>query len=300
MDLNLLIALDALLSTGSVTAAAERMGVSIPAMSRTLNRIRTLVADPVFVRAGRGLVPTAKAESLRSGVHDLILQAQALLERAESFDTRSLRKTVTIRADDGVGSFLGPIFLQMLHEAAPLVDVRFTAQGQQDVASLREGLIDLDIGVIPDLGPEIVRQRLLHDSYVIVVHQGHPLAQLGVVTAEAYAACSHVVFSRRGIARGPVDVELDKKGLTRRVCAVAASLAETIAVARGTDLVASVPERLTQNLRQGMTVLRLPVTTPAVQISQAWHPRFSTDPGHQFLRGLMLQACTATKIAGTF
>ena len=297
MDLNLLIALDALLSTGSVTAASERMGVSVPAMSRTLNRIRTLINDPVFVRAGRGLVPTAKAESLRNGVHDLILQAQTLLEKTESFDAQTLRKTVTIRADDGVGSFLGPVFLQLLHEAAPLVEVRFTAQGQQDVAALREGLIDLDIGVIPDLGPEIMRQRLLHDSYVIVVRQGHPITQQSVVTAEAYAACSHVVFSRRGIARGPVDAELDKKGLARRVSAVAASLAETIAIARETNLVASVPERLTQNLRQGMSVKSLPVTTPDVQISQAWHPRFSTDPGHQFLRGLMLQACT-TAMAG--
>ena len=292
MDLNLLIALDALLSTGSVTAAAERMGVSVPAMSRTLNRIRLLLDDPVFVRAGRGLVPTSKAESLRSGVRDLILQAKALLERKECFDARELRKSVTIRADDGVGSFLGPVFLQMLHKAAPFVDVRFTAQGQQDVAALREGVIDLDIGVIPDLGPEIVRQRLLHDPFVIVIRQGHPLCRHAEVTAEAYAACHHVVFSRRGITYGPVDKELDKLGLARRVCAAAASLAETLAIARGTDLVATVPERLTQNLRQEMTVRRLPVMTPEVQISQAWHPRFSTDPAHQFLRGLMLQACT--------
>lgn len=295
MDLNLLVSLDALLSTGSVTAAAEHMGVSVPAMSRTLNRIRLLVDDPVFVRAGRGLVPTPKAESLRNGVHDLILQAQALLEKTETFDARELRKTFTIRADDGVISFLGPVFLQMLQKSAPLADVRFMAQGQQDVSALREGLIDLDVGVIPDLGPEIVRQRLLSDPYVAVFHPKHPLATQETVTAEAYAACGHVAFSRRGIAHGPVDVELKKKGLARRVCVVAASLAETIAIARGTDLVASVPEQLTQNLRQEMLVRRLPIVTPNVQISQAWHPRFSTDAGHRFLRGLMLQSCIVAR-----
>lgn len=290
-DLNLLLALDALLTEGSVTAAAERLNLSVPAMSRTLNRVREMVGDPLFVRAGRGLVPTLRAEALREGVHEVIQQATELLRKTEEFDFVNLRRTFTIRADDGVISTLGPDVLNALKTVAPLVTIRFRAQGAQDVVALREGIIDLDIGVIDDLGPEIVRQALLHDYFVAVFRSGHPLAKLKHLTPKEFVKYDHVTASRRGLLNGPIDIELAKHGLSRRIQAVTPTFTEALSIARHTDLVATVPSRTTQNARHGMESRPLPVVTPRVPISQAWHPRFHADPGHRALRNLVHSIC---------
>jgi len=290
-DLNLLVALDAMLSEGSVSAAAERLNVSVPAMSRTLARARRMIGDPLFVRAGRGLVPTPRAEALREGTRALVHQAQQLLRPDEAFDPRTWRATFTIRTDDGMVSTLAPRLLGRLEEIAPLVTVRFAAQGQQDVIALREGHVDLDIGVIPDLGPEIVRQLLFRDRFVAALRDGHPLARGRKPTAAQFAACGHVTVSRRGLLTGPVDVALAKEGLSRRIRAVTTTFTEALAIARATDLVATVAERLTQGSLTGLTTRPLPVATPDVPISQAWHPRFSADPGHKLVRSLVHALC---------
>jgi DNA-binding transcriptional LysR family regulator len=291
IDFNLLLALDALLTEGSVTAAAERLNLSVPAMSRTLNRIRDMIGDPLFVRAGRGLVPTPRAEALREGVHAVVQQATDLLHKTETFDFQDLRRTFTIRADDGAIGTLGPDLLQSLQKIAPLVTIRFTAQGRQDIVALREGLIDLDIGVIDDLGPEIVRQTLLHDRFVAVFRAGHPLAKKKRVSPEDFAKYGHVTVSRRGLLVGPVDIELGKLGLSRRIQAVAPTFMEALAIARNTDLIATVADRLTEKARHDMELRELPVTTSRITISQAWHPRFNADPGHRAMRRLIHKIC---------
>jgi DNA-binding transcriptional LysR family regulator len=291
LDLNLLIALDALLTEGSVTGAAERMNLSVPTMSRTLNKIREMIGDPILVRAGRVLVPTPRALALREGTREVVQQARSLLQSGEAFDLRQLTRTFTIRADDGFISTYGPILLRLMMESAPNVQLRFRAQGQQDVESLREGLIDLDVGVIADIGPEIVRQALFRDRFVAAFRVGHPLEQAETMTPERFCEYPHVTVSRRGRTSGPVDDMLHAMGLTRRVMVVAPTFAEALAIARETDLVACVAERLTQTARHGMRTRELPVATPPVLISQAWHPRFGADPANRALRGLLKQAC---------
>jgi DNA-binding transcriptional LysR family regulator len=300
IDLNLLTALNVLLTEGSVTGAAERMNLSVPAMSRKLDRIRRMVNDPLFVRAGRGLVPTPRAEALRQGTREVVRQAQELLQRTEIFDFRSLRRTFTIRADDGAISSFAPQILRALQELAPLVTIRFTAQGQQDIVALREGYVDLDIGVIDDLGPEIVRQKLFRDRFVAVFRTGHPLTDRAKLTPKLFASYGHVTVSRRGLLSGPIDIELAKHGLSRRIQTVTPTFLEALAIARHTDLIASAADRLTQNAHEGMEMRDLPVKTPAVTLSQAWHPRFSADPGHQALRKLVHRVCQdATRVGSS-
>jgi DNA-binding transcriptional LysR family regulator len=299
IDLNLLTALNVLLAEGSVTGAAERMNLSVPAMSRKLDRIRRMVNDPLFVRAGRGLVPTPRAEALRQGTREVVRQAQELLQRTEIFDFRSLRRTFTIRADDGAISSFAPQILRALQELAPLVTIRFTAQGQQDIVALREGHVDLDIGVIDDLGPEIVRQTLFKDRFVAVFRTGHPLKDRAKLTPKLFASYGHVTVSRRGLLSGPIDIELAKHGLSRRIQAVTPTLLEALAIARHTDLIASAADRLTQNAHEGMEIRDLPVKTPAVTLSQAWHPRFSADAGHQALRKLVHRVCQGATRVGS-
>lgn len=293
MDLNLLVALDALLTEGSVTGAAQRLDLSVPAMSRTLNRIRVMLDDPLFVRAGRGLVTTPRAEQLRQPVRLLLQQAEQLLHPPEKVDIATLRRVFTIRADDGTVALLAPILTAKMAQLAPKVSLRFIAQGQQDVQALREGMVDLDIGVIEDLGPEIVRQTLFQDHYIAVMNQNNPLCASIDLSAQAFAAARHVTVSRRGLLSGLVDLALAKQGLSRHVAVVTYSFAEAILITRETDLVATVPALLTRPMQQGVSCYPLPLDTPSISISQAWHPRFQSDPEHQFLRQLIYQYCQA-------
>src|SRR5580692_6450160 len=158
-DLNLLVALDALLAEGSVTGAARRLGLSSSAMSRTLARLRSATGDPLLVRAGRGLVPTPYAAELREHVPALSRDALAVLRpRVSRLDITSLERTFTIRANEGFVAALSASLVAAVTKAAPRVRLRFAPKPEKDARPLREGLIDLEIGVLGDFAPEVRTQ----------------------------------------------------------------------------------------------------------------------------------------------
>lgn len=289
MDLNLLIALDALLSEGSVAGAARRMNLSAPAMSRTLSRIRHALGDPVLVRAGRQLVPTPRAIELQGPVRALVEEAQMLLRPEGAADPSTLQRSFTIRASDyAVGVFAAGLAAAAARQA-PGVTLRFADQDKEDVNALREGRIDLDIGVIGNMGPEIRVQTLLQDRFVGVVRDGHPLLQ-GEMTAGRFAAATHISASRRGRARGLIDDALEQLGLSRRVTLVIPSFYAALFTAASSDFVAALPRGVvTRAAALGLAVqfFDLPVTVPTVTVMQAWHPRFDRDSGHRWLRQLV-------------
>lgn len=289
VDMNLLVTLDALLSEGSVAGAAQRMNLSPPAMSRQLTRIRHLLRDPVLVRAGRGLVPTPRAEALRDRLRRLVQDAEAVIRGEGDIDPAMLERSFCLRTNDGFVAAFGAALATILAREAPMARLRFAPQGKEDVEPLREGNVDLDIGAIGAMGPEVRLQTLLHDRFVGVIRQGHPLAG-GVVTPETFTTFPHVSVSRRGRFEGPVDGALAALGLKRTVSVAIASFADALAVVRASDHIASVPARLTQTLRDGMVTFDLPVRTDAVAISMAWHPRFDADPAHRWLRS-RVRAC---------
>lgn len=284
-DLSLLASLDALLATGSVSAAASRMGVSAPAMSRTLARLRAALGDPLLVRAGRGLVPTPRALELRERVHGVVADARDVLGAATPRARATLERTFTVRASE---AFVGPIaayLTETLRREAPQVTLRFAPEGDEDVAALREGSIDLDLGVQGTLGPEVRVQTLLRDHMVGIVRREHPLAR-GRITPARFAAHPHVSASRRGRPFGPIDDELRELGLSRRVALVVPGFYGAFFAASASDLVATVPARLAAWL-EGLAPVRvfaLPVRTPVLNVAQAWHPRFDADPVHRWLR----------------
>ncbi|WP_343216429.1 LysR family transcriptional regulator [Inquilinus limosus] len=289
MDLNLLVALDALLAEGSVAGAARRMNLSAPAMSRTLARIRDAVGDPVLVRAGRRLVPTPRAIELRDRVRAVVEDAQALLRPEGAADLTVLERTFTIRASDYAAGVFGAGLAAAAARQAPGVTLRFADQGQEDVNALREGRIDLDIGVPADTGPEIRVQALLQDRFVGVVRQGHPLLQ-GDMTAKRFAAATHVGASRRGRTRGPIDAALDRLGLSRRVALVMPSFYAALLTAAASDIVAALPLAVVARaagLGLAVQSFDLPVTVPTITVIQTWHPRFDKDAGHRWLRQLV-------------
>ncbi|MGK9231542.1 LysR family transcriptional regulator [Inquilinus limosus] len=289
MDLNLLVALDALLAEGSVAGAARRMNLSAPAMSRTLARIRHAIGDPVLVRAGRRLVPTPRAIELQGRVRAVVEDAQTLLRPEGAADPSMLERSFTIRASDYAAGVFAAGLAAAAARQAPGVTLRFADQGREDVNALREGRIDLDIGVLGETGPEIRVQTLLQDRFVGVVREGHPLLR-GEMTAERFAAATHISASRRGRARGLIDDALERLGLSRRVTLVMPSFYAALFTAASSDLVAALPLAVVARaaaLGLAVRVFELPVTVPAVTITQAWHPRFDKDAGHRWLRQLV-------------
>jgi DNA-binding transcriptional LysR family regulator len=296
VDLNLLTALDALLAEGSVAGAARRLGLSASAMSRTLARLRAATGDPLLVRAGRDLVPTPYAAELRDRVRQTASDALAMLRPAGATpDLAGLRRTFTIRANDGFVQAFGARILGEIKAAAPGVRLRFAPKPDKDVRPLREGLVDLEIGVLGRSGPEVRLQALFRDHFVGAVREGHPLLAAGKITPKRYAACDHIVVSRRGSASGPVDSALAELGLERNVVAVVPGFSEALAIAAASDLVALVTASFhkaangSQRLRTH--AFQLPVQTDPVTVSQIWHPRLDADPAHRWLRGLLLSVC---------
>lgn len=283
-DLNLLVALDALLAEGSVARAARRLRLSPSAMSRTLARLREATGDPLLVRAGRGLVPTPKALDLRSRVAPALAEAEAVLRPARQLDLGVLTRTFTLRTSDGFVENFGPALIARVALDAPGVRLRFVPKLDKESAALRSGDIDLDTGVVgAGAGPEIRVKTLFRDRFVGVVSQSHGLSQ-GEVTPAQYAGGRHILVSRRGLDRGPMDDALDAVGLRRQVAVIVGGFATALALARQTDLIATVPETHTGNLRAGMTTFILPVATPEITVALLWHPRMDADPAHRWLR----------------
>ncbi|UXV22274.1 LysR family transcriptional regulator [Pseudomonas fluorescens] len=290
-DLNLLITLDVLLSEGSVARAAKRLRLSPSAMSRALARLRETTGDPLLVRAGRGLVPTPRALALREQVGRLVQDAQAVLRPAQSLDMSQVIRTFTLRSSEEFVENLGPALLARIAQDAPGVRLRFVNKTDKDNALLRDASVDLAIGVVDaSAGPEVLTQALFRDRLVGVVRSGHPLSQ-GDVSAERFAEGQHVYVSRRGLDRGEVDDALEAQGLTRHISTIVAGFATAIALARDTDLIASVPERYTANQRAGLYSFPLPVAIPTFTLSMLWHPRLDADLAHRWLRGCLREVC---------
>lgn len=299
VDLNLLTALDALLSEQSVTKAARRLGLSPSAMSRTLARLRTATGDQLLVQAGRTLVPTPYAERLGEQVHELARNARSVLQPAGgSLKISTLERTFTIRANDGFVDLAGASLMAAITCAAPHVRIRFISKPDKDAQALREGMIDLEVGVIGSAAPELKTRLLFHDRFVGICRTGHPLLAKPGITPKRYAGYRHVVVSRKRQFSGPVDEALDRLGLHRTVAMVVPTYGNAMQIVRHTDLLGLVPYSSLGNVPANgcaahgdLQYFELPVRTPRIKISAIWHPRLHADPAHRWLRDTILEVC---------
>jgi len=299
-DLNLLIALDVLLNEVSVAAAARRLSLSASAMSRTLSRLRAVTGDPLLVRAGRQMVLTPYAEEIRERAQNAALEARAVLRpAATALNVATLKRTFTLRSNDGFITAFGAALIAAAAVEAPGVCLRFLPKPEKSAKPLREGRVDLEIGVLGEMGPEIRLQTLFRDKFVGVVRKGHPLAQEEKMSVARYASFGHVLVSRREGITGPVDQALTELGFTRKIAAVVPSFSAALAIAQASDLVAHLPASFLINQSVNQTdgqlaklcSFPLPVQTREITISQMWHPRSEVDPAHRWLRQLVLNVC---------
>ncbi|SEP01647.1 DNA-binding transcriptional regulator, LysR family [Luteibacter sp. UNC138MFCol5.1] len=298
VDLNLLTTLDVLLTERSVTKAAQRLGLSPSAMSRALSRLRDATGDPLLVLAGRTLVPTPYAERIAGRVHDITRDARAVLQPASDvLDLASLERTFTIRANDSFVGLVGPMLMARIVTVAPHVLVRFVPKPDKDALPLRDGTIDLEIGVLGSAAPELKTRMLFRDRFVGVCRTGHPL--LTKLTAKRYVAYPHVVVSRKASFASPVDDALARLGLRRNVAMVVPSHANAIDIARRSDVLGLVPRSallggfgdIHRPPLDGVAPFELPVTTPDITVTAIWHPRLHADAAHRWLRETIFDLC---------
>jgi DNA-binding transcriptional LysR family regulator len=219
-------------------------------------------------------------------------QGEDLLTQGRYDRAATLKRSFTIRSNEGFVEIFAAPLVAAVTVVAPNVRLHFAPKPDKDVRALREGIVDLEIGVLGESGPEVRLQALFREHFVGAVREGHPLLKKGKMTAERYAACGHVVASRRGLAHGPVDKALAEHGLARTIVAVVPGFRAALAVASGSDLVAQVTSSFINAIQAGrLRSFPLPVRTEGITISQMWHPRLEADPAHRWLRGLVLTIC---------
>lgn len=292
-DFNLLAALDVLLSEKSVAGAAKRLKLSASAMSRTLTRLRQATGDPLLVRAGRNMVLTPHAESLQARAKNVVSEMRAVLNASPApLSLSTLEKRFTLRTNEGFIDAFGPALVNAAAREAPGVMLEFVAKPEKDARFLREGRVDLEIGVLKNMGPEIRLQALFRDRFVVALAKNHPLAAFADMSREQFVSVGHVITSRRGLIRGPVDDALAACGMRRRIAAVVPGFSAALAVARDSQLIAVVPASCLQSAAgKEMVAFPLPVSTPEITVSQMWHPRHEHELAHRWLRQLVRRVC---------
>lgn len=244
-------------------------------------------------------MPTPYAEQLTERVHELARSARAVLQPVKkALDIALLERTFMIRANDGFVDLVGPSLMAEIAQTAPRVRIRFVSKIDKDAQLLREGMIDLEIGVIGTKAPELRTRLLLQDRFVGICREGHPLLGRPGVTAKRYAEYPHVVVSRKRQFSGPVDDALDQVGLRRTIVMVVPSYANAMRIVRHSDLVGLIPRSCLgvgspddAAVSAGIHHFELPVRTPPIKVSAIWHPRLHADPAHRWLRDTILTAC---------
>ena len=295
IDLNLLVALDALLEERHVTRAARRIGRTQSATSHSLARLREILGDPLLVRSGAVLVPTPRAIELAGPVRAILDAIRRTLAGAR-FEPATASRTFSIASADYGELVVLPPLLEATARGAAGIDLVVRPAPADAAAELGTGGLDLVIGVAMMDGASIHRRTLFDDDFVCVVRARHPVLRRGL-DLDRFCEMGHVFIAPRGTRGGVVDDALAKKKRSRRVVAMVPTFLAAPAIVAGTDLVLTMPRRLADRLAVAfdLRVLEPPLALPRFTTSAYWHERLQHDPGHTWLRGAI--AGTARALA---
>jgi DNA-binding transcriptional LysR family regulator len=291
VDLNLLKAFDALHTERNVTRAAARIGLSQPAMSHALLRLRGLFADDLFVRTSDGMKPTGRAREVAPLIAAAIEQIEAALNLGAGFDPMTSLATFTA----GMGEYAEVALIGRLAETFSRRASRATLRvlplnGSEAAEQLERGVIDVAVAHLRTMPPAITAKQLFRDPFVVVARKGHPITE-APLTVEAYAACDHALVSPRGDTSGALDRVLVDYGQRRRVALLVATYLAVPAALAASDLIATIPSRAATLIaaHAEIAILPLPVDFSAT-ISIAWHRRTAREPAQAWFRETLTAA----------
>lgn len=293
LDLNLMVALDALLHTRSATRAAARLGVTQSAASHALKRLRELFGDPLLVRTAEGLSPTARAQALEAPLREALGRLRDLVAQPRPFEPAHAKRTFRVAAADYGGFVLLPELIRRLAVEAPEVNVLVVSAAVEDVERLLvSGDVEAVIGVSRrgDSAAAIRERRLFEERFVVVARQGHPAVQ-GSISLDDYARLPHAFVAPRGTLGGVVDDVLDGLGLSRRVAVAVPQFLLVPHLVASSDLLVTLGERLALAYAKllPLQVVAPPVPIPSFINTLRWHDRWHGDPGHAWFRGVLAE-----------
>lgn len=301
IDLNLMVAFDVLMAEQNVTRAARRLGLSQPAMSSALGRLRRLLADPVLVRTATQMVPTTRAMELIGPVRQILNQVEAALSAPAAFDPARTRRRFRIATNDYVEAVLLPRLVREIAQAAPGIDLEVLQLGAgYPEEALQAGKLDLAIGFAHNVPAALHSRILFKDRFICAVRAGHP----GVgkrLTLPRYTQLPHVLVSQTGGVTGIVDSALSLHGLERRVSVTVPHFVVTPHVVAQSDCIVTLAERVARTFADilPLRLLTPPVSLPTIRVAMAWHERSAHDPALQWLRETLRTISRAKPASGT-
>lgn len=289
VDLNLLVALDVLLEERNVSRAAARLALTQPTVSGMLRRLRVLFGDELLVRTQRGMLPTARAESLVQPLKKLLAEAEAVIVPPE-FDPATADRQFTISTTDYMQHALVIPLIVRLRQLAPRVRISARPPEATELSHrLASGQLDLAIAPATWVSKGLRSRMLYREKYVCVMGRDNPLAKRKL-TERALMDAEHIVCSPlQGGFTGDADAAFATRGLSRTVRVSLSNFLLIPALVKSTDLIALVPSRLLNESDEDLVLMEPPIAGPQFNVLAVWHPRAHADPGHRWLRGLLAE-----------
>ncbi|WP_040262789.1 LysR family transcriptional regulator [Pseudomonas massiliensis] len=292
VDLNLFIVFDAIYTEANLTRAGQIVGITQPAVSNALARLRETFNDPLFVRTAQGMVPTPMAQNIIGPVRSALALLRVSVQESRTFNPAEAGKTFRISMTDLIEAVMLPPLLRRLRKQAPGVVVEsFLCKRRETTKELAAGRLDFAVDAPLNTDPQVRHVRLMDDRYVCAMRRGHPL-EGRPLTLDAYLAQAHIHISSRRNGLGEVDLALGKLGLQRRIALRSQHYMMASQVLQHTDMVITVPERFAR--RHDLPCAPLPVSgVTSVETHLYWHESTDQDPANRWMRELLIDLCEA-------
>ena len=291
VDLNLFIVFDAIYTEANLTRAGQIIGITQPAVSNALARLRETFNDPLFVRTAQGMVPTPMAQNIISPVRSALALLRVSVQESRTFNPLQANKTFRISMTDLTEAVILPPLFQRLRRHAPAVVIEsFLAHRRETTSDLAAGRLDFAVDAPLNTDAQVRHIKLMQDRYVCAMRQGHPLAGKASISLDEYLALTHIHISTRRNGLGQVDLALGKIGLQRKITLRSQHYLMASNVLQQTDMVMTVPERFAR--RHGLHFVPLPISElPSVETHLYWHESTEQDPANRWMREQLIEVC---------
>ncbi|KIQ00762.1 MULTISPECIES: LysR family transcriptional regulator [Pseudomonas] len=290
VDLNLFVVFDAIYTEANLTRAGQIVGITQPAVSNALARLRETFNDPLFVRTAQGMVPTPMAQNIITPVRTALQQLRISVQESRTFNPAQANKTFRISMTDLTEAVVLPPVFQRLRRQAPSVTIEsMLVRRRETTKELAAGRLDFAVDAPLNIDPQVRHVKLMEDRYVCAMRHGHPLGN-EKLSLEKYLSLTHIHISSRRSGLGYVDLALGKMGIQRRIALRSQHYLMACRVMRDTDMAITVPERFARD--NDLHFSELPVASiPLLETHLYWHESTDQDPANRWMREQIIEIC---------